>query len=503
MEEGILKNIFDSKSKTFLVFCFCFLLGVLALSFRESRIEPVFLWTAMFVNSIFVFLFWKNRLLKIFLCACLCIVLGLLRMDLIIPSRANTDISFYQGTKIQLKGFIASEPDIRQDGVAYIVRVQERDFSSGKKDVSGKVFLKLPLYPRYVYGQNLNLNCTLTKPQATEDFRYDKYLATKRVFTLCDFPHVDKENGNSGNFMLRKIYLLKNSVAQKINLLWHEPYASFVAGLLYGYRGGLGTLNDDFNRTGVTHIVAVSGFNITIIATVLSSLLLFFLVPRRSAFWLVVGGICLFVLFTGASASVVRAGIMGILALLSRQLGRSSRIQNVLVFTVVLMTLHNPFILIWDLGFQLSFLSTCGLVYLSPLLEKYCSKIPTFLNVRESLVSTLSAIIFTLPLILFQFGRLSLVAPLVNLLILPLIPIMMALGFLSVLLAFIFWPLAKLCAFLTYIGLAYIVHVVQFFSGLPFAAIELPLPFSVMIFCYIFFIFIIKKYSPQKKFIKN
>lgn len=491
--EGIVQKLIHSKSKTFLAFCFCFLFGVLVFSFFNEKIFPVYINVLAFLSIGFVFLFWKEKLIR-FICFCLFFfLLGLVRVNLAFPSSDPENLRFYNGQKTQMHGIITAEPDIRQDSIHYLVAVNKIYFSGQWKEVKGKVAFTMPLYPRYSYGQNIELNCALETPEPFEDFRYEKYLATYNVWSLCKSPALKLIPGNSGNPLLNFIYTLKYPVAEKINLLWHEPYASFVAGLLYGYRGGLGSLNEDFNRTGVTHIVAVSGFNITLIATIISSFLIYLCVPRRKAFWIVVGGILLFVIFTGASASVVRAGIMGIIALLARQLGRPAQMQNVLALTVAVMTFQNPFILVWDVGFQLSFLSTCGLIYLSPVIKKYFEKVPEFLNLRESLLSTMSAIIFTLPLILFQFGRLSVVAPIVNLLILPAIPWLMALGFVSVVAGFILFPLARIIAYITYLGLAYVVQVVRFFSHLPFAALDFHLPLWGMLALYGLLIFVLYK----------
>ncbi len=499
MEEGTLQKVLHSKSKTFLAFCFCFLFGILALSFSSKNIFPLYSITATVVSAIFIFLFRKNTKLRFLYCCLFFFLLGFLRINLAFPQLDEQNIAFYNGEKKTMQGFVSSEPDIRQDSVRYIFSIQKIYVHGAWAPVSGKVAVTAPLYPRYEYGQNVELDCQFETPQPVEDFHYEKYLATKNIWTLCRFTNVQLLEGKSGNSLLKFVYALKTPVAEKINVLWHEPYASFVAGLLYGYRGGLGTLNEDFNRTGVTHIVAVSGFNITLIATILSSFLIYLCIPRQKAFWIVVVGIFLFVLFTGASASVVRAGIMGIIVLLARQLGRPSYMQNVLVLTVALMTLHNPFILVWDVGFQLSFLSTCGLVYLSPILEKYFQKIPEFLNLRESFVSTMSAIIFTLPLILFQFGRLSVVAPIVNLLVLPIIPWAMAFGFASVLSSFLFFPLAQVFGYITYWGLAYIVHIVRFFSHLPFAALDFRLPWWGMLVLYAVLVYFIIKRSERDK----
>ena len=164
-------------------------------------------------------------------------------------------------------------------------------------------------------------------------------------------------------------------------------------------------------------------------------------IPRKKAFGLIVAGIIIFVLFTGASASVVRAGIMGIIVLLSKQMGRMSRIGTVLLLTAVVMTIQNPLVLVWDAGFQLSFISTCCLVYLSPIFVQRCKRLPELFGLKESFISTISAIVATLPLILFQFGRLSIVAPIVNMLVLWIIPYLMLFGFFAKVFGFFLFPL--------------------------------------------------------------
>ena len=113
---------------------------------------------------------------------------------------------------------------------------------------------------------------------------------------------------------------------------------------------------------------------------------------------------------------------MGMIVLFAKYAGRQTKVNNILALTCVLMLLVNPNILLFDAGFQLSFLATIGLIYFVPIIEKYFQWLPEKFALRENFVTTMSAIILTLPLILYQFKRLSTVAPIVNLLILSVIP---------------------------------------------------------------------------------
>ena len=150
-----------------------------------------------------------------------------------------------------------------------------------------------------------------------------------------------------------------------------------------------------------------------------------------------------------------------------------SRITNTLALAAFIMVLVNPKVLVFDAGFQLSFLATMGLVYLSPIIERGLKKIPDVFELRMSLVATLSATISTLPLILFQFGRLSTVALLVNMLILPLIPVAMAVGFLMGILSLVWLPLGQLFAWIAWAILSYVILVVETFAKFNFASFEI------------------------------
>jgi len=465
------------------------------MSVFDIQIDFLYVYSTLFAAIFFLIIFWKQntlRFLSFFFLAC---IFGILRYQIAFPLSSH-DVSRYNGREMELVGYVSAEPDVRMDGVRYIVAVNKQVTISNTQNLSGRVYVKSGLYPRYSYGDKLQLVCQLEAPEPVEDFAYDKYLARYGVFSICSGAKIDKIGTGGGNALFRGILGLKEVVAERINTLWHEPYASFMAGLLYGYRGGLGQLNELFSRTGVTHIVAISGYNITLIATLLITFCISLAIPRKKAFWIVVFGIIVFLIFAGLSASVVRAGIMGILVLIAKQMGRMSRIGNVLVLTAVIMTLQNPFVLIYDAGFQLSFLSTVGLVYLAPNIESWFSRVPKVLGLQESVVATLSATMITLPLILFQFGRLSLVSLPVNMIILWIIPFIMMLGFFAVVVSMLFLPLAHILSWIAWGGMMYIVGIVRWFADLSFAAVDMRVPIWGMVVMYIMLTwFVLRKKS--------
>ncbi len=505
IKEGFLK-IISSKSKTFLAFCFCFIVGAAVSSLLDSNqlLFPLFI-SIFFILGALVFL-WSNRLHRFLTLSLFFFIFGYLRFLITFPIIDQQNIAYYSGSTVDFVGVIAEEPIVQERGVTYVVGVTE--LKSADKNISGRVLLKAPLYPEFFYDDKVNVRCKLQLPEKnTTDqstFRYDKYLAAKDIWSTCSFPRITKIS-NQTNFSIMKFLLTsKKTLENVIENLWPEPKSSFMAGLLYGNRSDLPQeLKDNLSRTGVTHIIAISGFNITIIATILLSIAIYVGLRRRQAFWVVSFCIIIFVLFTGATASVVRAGIMGIIVLLARYLGRSSQIAPVLVATATLMVLVNPYVIMWDAGFQLSFLSTLGLIYGAPIIQKYSLvKIPGKIGelIVENFYTTIAAIIFTLPLILFQFGTLSIVAPLVNVLILWVIPWLMLGGFVALATGTFLLPLGRFIAGGIGVGMDYVLGVVSWFGSLSWSAASLRIPIYVMILSYGLLIYIVWR---NKKNIEN
>ncbi|MDP3964055.1 MAG: ComEC/Rec2 family competence protein [bacterium] len=396
------------------------------------------------------------------------------------PAINQTTLQWYAGQTVTIHGTISAEIDRRKDHQKLVVESYSVEIGSDNYPVRGKLTAKVPLYPGYQYRDELRLRCKLERPQPIEDFAYDKYLALSGVHTVCLRPKVEVVGSNSISNVVSIIYALKDHIIVRLNELYHEPQASFMAGLLIGARRGMpDSLLEDFQRTGVTHIIAISGYNITIIASIILSATQRW-IGRKRAFWLVLAALTVFAVITGAQASVVRATVMGVIVLLARQSGRLSSVGVSLILAALLMAVVQPLVLAYDAGFQLSFLATVGLVYLSPRLERSVKRIPEFFGLRETIVATVSATIMTLPLITWQFGRVSVVALAANLLILPLIPTIMGIGFLSLVASVFWWPAGFGISLVSSSMLEYVVFVTEFFSRFSFASFEVT-KFSVWI----------------------
>jgi len=266
--------------------------------------------------------------------------------------------------------------------------------------------------------------------------------------------------------LYKKIFGLKNKFESAINKSISEPNASFINGILLGSRQNIPEeIKEAFNKTGTTHILAISGYNIMIISWAVLSLLVYFF-KRRTAFWLSVAIIILFTILTGASSSVVRASIMGLLLLFANGYGRLYDPKNSIILAGVAMIWSNPFALVFDIGFQLSFVAVIGLMYLYPRIDSKLKKLPKLGNLKEMFLMTLSAQIAVAPLLIYYFKNFSLVSLLANILILPFLPAAMFIGFISGLAGVIFLPVGQVVGFIAWAITTYQIKIIEFLASI-------------------------------------
>jgi hypothetical protein len=289
MQEGINK-IINSKSKTFFAFCFCFIAGVGTFSFTENPNVAFYIYIFLFAVLFFLILSWHEKIYRFCLLCCLFFTMGALRFCLNLPSISPQNINYYNGTKMEITGYVASEPDIGISDAKYIIKIKQCGDGTivCPKNISGKVLMATPLYPQYQYGDELKIKCALQDPKNSLDgtFNYKNYLADRGVRSICSGPAVlSAVSGSDGSVLMKKILWFKTIVGGRLNKLWPEPNSSLMAGLLYGSKSTLPKeISDNFNRTGVSHIIAVSGFNVSVIVSFLLSILIFSGLYRRAGF---------------------------------------------------------------------------------------------------------------------------------------------------------------------------------------------------------------------------
>ncbi len=441
---------------------------------------------------IIIFLFYKNKFSVIGF-AMTFFILGIFLVSGKLEK--NKDLN-QDGNNFSGVVMIAKEPEIKEKMQKIILAPLE----NGKE----KILLNTNIYEKYEYGENLKVNCQLEIPKNfDEKFDYRMYLAKDGIFYECKSPKIEKLNKNSGNEIYAILLKIKNKFNENINQLIPAPESGLLSGLLLGGSDQLSkSVKDNFSRTGMTHIVAVSGYNVTIIAEYLMLVGIFLGLWRRQAFYFAVTGIIIFVILTGLSSSAVRAGIMGVLLIWAMKNGRLANSQNAILFSACVMLLINPLLLRFDIGFQLSFLATIGIIYLYPIFENYFLHLVEtqqccVSTIIEILFLSLSAQIFVLPIIMFNFETLSLISLLANVLILPIIPFTMLFGFIAGASGFIFQPIALIFSWLAFLPLKYETLVINYLASLKYASVEMKIAWWGVVIWYIILVGII--YFIKKK----
>ncbi len=326
-------------------------------------------------------------------------------------------------------------------------------------------------YPEFNYGDTVRVSGMLKKPENFSGFDYAAYLSKDGVYFTMDFARIALVKEGSGG-LKKSLFALRRRFEENLQAALPFPHSAFAGGILLGGNGGMPKdLQDAFAAAGVSHVLALSGYNITVIIMFVSAVLSFFFVSRPIMMFFSVTVIIAFVLMTGASASAVRAAVMGVALMAGRYFGRQGRVILALVFAACLMIIFNPKILMFDIGFQFSFLAVLGLAYILPYLQEKTQRVSEFLKLKEALLATLSAQLAVLPLALYYFHQFSLVAPLANMLIAPLIPFAMLFGFAVGVAGFVSHALAAMLAYPLWAITAYQLWVVQHLGKFAYAAI--------------------------------
>ena len=290
---------------------------------------------------------------------------------------------------------------------------------------AGRVLVWLPRGMVVVAGDRLQFEAELEAPRDFDGFAYRAYLARQGVTAIASTRQLTVV-GHQLGALPEALRTLRGWLLAGLTALVPEPEAALAAGILLGVRSGIDpALNDAFARAGLTHVVAISGWNIAIVAA-LAAAAARPLTRLAAGRWLAAiaaaGAVAGYVLLTGASPSVVRAALMAGALLLARLGGSRSHAMSALMLAALVMVLAAPAV-VWDVGFQLSALATAGLIWFGAAFEARLGRWPAL--IREPVALTLAAQVTTLPVILFNFERLSLIAPIANVVVVPLVPLVM------------------------------------------------------------------------------
>jgi competence protein ComEC len=411
--------------------------------------------------------------------------LGAARYQSSLPRLDAYYVAWYNDREyeVQVTGTLSDPPDERDTYTNLRLDVTSVDTGNGRMPANGLMLARVPPNSDWHYGDMLRLRGHLRTPPENEDFSYQDYLAHQGIHAYMADAIATRLPFTGGNPLLRLVYAFKIQAIERVYRLFPDPEASLLAGILLGDDNGMpATLQQAYKNTGTAHIIAISGFNIAIIASLFVGLFSRLFGSRKGAIAAVIG-IVAYTILVGATPSVVRAAIMGGLAIFARQVGRRQNGLNSLAATAAGMSVSNPHTL-WDVSFQLSFAATLGLVLYATPFQDWLTGLLTRRFPPETarrisapistfMLFTLAAQLTTLPIMAWQFGRISLVSVVANPFVLPVQPAVMILAGLALLFSFIYLPLGQVLGWVAWPFAAYTNRAVEFFNGFPHGIIIL------------------------------
>lgn len=421
-------------------------------------------WGFLIIGLVLGLLFWKSGWLGLTGLLMISFSVGIFWCQQALDNRFNDQLSRHYGQEITFQALVSDEPSRG---------LEKTQFQIDGRNVSGRALITTGLYPEYHYGDKLEIKGKIQEPAVFETFNYRDFLAKDKIYSVIYYPEIKPLAQKQGNWFFEKIFGFKAKLSQLFSQVLRPPQSSVLIAAFLGDESMLSQkIKDELNLTGTRHIIAISGMNMVIMSQILLWLALAIGLWRQQAFYLVLIVLALYIVMIGAPASAFRAGLMAGLLLLAQKLGRLQSAGYVFALAAAIMLIVNPLLLKFDVGFQLSFLATLSLVYLKPFIDQWIEKLPNYFQLKDVLTMTIAAQLGTLPLLIFHFGRFSLISPLANILIVPLLPFLMISGIVLGAAGFVFLPLAKILAYPVWLILTYMVKVIDISSRIPLAAYQ-------------------------------
>lgn len=396
---------------------------------------------------------------------CFFVGLGLLRTDFAWQQFNQSPLEALLNESIAITGIVMREPEARESSTHVYVKVGD-DLLLVTTDRQSVV----------AYGDEVFVEGELERPESFtselgREFNYPGYLLARGVEYKVSFARVHVRSSGNGNPVIAFLLVQKNRLLEGIESVLPEPQAGLGEGLLLGVKQALGEdLEKAFRTSGIIHIVVLSGYNVMLVVQFVMFIFAFIL-PRKVGFIAGIISIATFALIVGLSATVVRACVMASLFLIAHAYGRTYDVLRALLFAGAVMICINPFLLLYDIGFQFSFMATLGLVLIAPKFESLLIEGFYKIGLKQFLFATIATQIAVLPLLLYYIGEVSLIAVVVNVLVLPVVAPAMLATFLAGVVALFSTQVAVPFAFAAHVVLTYIITLATYFAAIPFATI--------------------------------
>jgi competence protein ComEC len=421
--------------------------------------------------------------LYLVLCVGAC-VFGVVRTEVMLAHYAAGQVCAAGAVLAAVPATVVREPDVRDEKQVVVLGFSSEAVHGNSACVASdartiRVRASLPRHTPLAYGDVVEVSGTLAyaEPFMGDDgrvFRYDEFVRKERVHYVLDTPSIEMQAGErGGNPVATALFSLKRWWLSGVAQVLPEPYAALAGGVVVGAQQSLGEeLLLMFRDVGLIHIVVLSGYNLTIVAVFIRTML--FWCSRRVSLVASIAAIVAFAVMVGLGPSVVRASIMAIIGILALYGGRQKEVVRALGVAVLVMVLWNPLLLVFDVGFQLSVIATLGLIYGSPVVSRWFVWVPERFELRTLLSATIATQIAVVPLLAYHVGSVSLIAPLANVLVLPVVPLAMLGGFVGGIVGAIVPSMGMVVAYPAYLFFYYIVAVAQWLSHVPHAALAVP-----------------------------
>ncbi len=475
----------------------------------------------LFLSNIFSFYYFFIALIfliliifyqKIFLISCFFIFLAIWRHQLIFQKDPNIDISNFSNQNFKLIGRIFSEPEINNSKQKIKLKIYQG--LSNNLDyfkVKGKILIFTNNQPLYNYGDFLEIDGEYLKASKIDSFDYSLYLKRFNIDAVAYYPSIkkiEKINNFSPGIFSRFIFEIKKNLLNfklKISEQFYYYLSSDSSAILHAMiladKNYLSQeARDSFSVSGISHIIAISGLHISLLSSIFLSCLFMIGVSRSRSFYLLFIFLLIYLSIISFPASACRASLMGILTSLALYQGRDSQLEYLLYFSAIFLLLINPLMIFIDIGFQLSFLAVFSILYIHPKLKIFLLE-RCFLKINDYFLDiisiSISVQIITTPIIIYNFNQVSLIAPITNLLVLFLLPVIISLSILAIFLNFLLPFLAELVYLLLDFLLSYILLVSNFFSSwnISFLRVE---SWSILS-SFIYYLFVFYFFKNKKK----
>lgn len=500
--------MFDTRNYFYIVIIgFCFGIAFVDI-LNISNYFLAFLCVVSISIIVFLLLHTKLRLKNLCVLAMftsifvLSFALGGFRINNIKDGSSDLGLNVYENKDIIVLGKIAdvNNKNILVDIFAVVINGRPETINKERVIINNIVGV-------FGYNDTLAIKGRLELPKnihnkSGRDFDYVFYLKRQGIYHTISFGSILEQKKNDEITLRSLLYTLKDKFISNIESVVPEPESALATGVTIAGKGALPVdVQDDFVKAGIIHIVVLSGYNIALVIRAMMNMFQF--LNRKLRIVLAFGGIILFVIMVGGGAPVVRSAIMATITLLGLLSYNSISQNRALLGAGFIMILINPYVLIYDASFALSVLATFAIINCVDIVKKNLKFVTDRLQIRQVLAETLATQIFVLPYILYQIGRLSIVAPVSNIIVLPLIPFIMIFTFIVGIVAFI--PFISLpFAAVTIILCSTVIWIANFLSSIPYSSFEINyFPFWLMAILYIFYFVILYWFNKRIERIRN